>query len=465
MEAEKNQYQQNAVISPVDPANSIVGKVVNRLKQTPYLGADDIAKLEMLNAGELNSIYKTIQISEKRQLELASCANGNYFNTVQNHFGKKQYTVVFFVGLYCPARCHFCPSVKVHDNGHRQLFRFQSQTPEQQKLDYDDFERIFHNLEQMQSAGTTVNIKISGGLEPFTDPRSIGWILQLSKRFGMNSTIFTNGMLLKLEKNRELALKCDNLRISLSTTNAKDYINAYFGNHKKVTTLPELMEALNKLVRRRDHTASKTRIGINVVAGDFNFHELDNIVHQASAIGLDYVEIKGEYFGEKTGRWFDKLENALDNIRQQMTNGMIGNSMIHLTGSLERDNFYNNKPEGFCHPADQAAHKLFINPFGECTPVHCWAYPSEGGKQVPGQFIGAISKEVNLFDLLTQAKHLPHLNYAHLNPFELVLSLESERIRRDLAFGIRAECNPYLPHGNREIKSENPSPDLKISAF
>lgn len=52
-------------------------------------------------------------------------------------------------------------------------------------------------------------------------------------------------------------------------------------------------------------------VSSNAVTGEFNFHELPNLVHEVSLIGVDYIEIKGEYFEAKTAAWFHKLDEAL----------------------------------------------------------------------------------------------------------------------------------------------------------
>jgi len=433
---------------PTDAMSQTIRRVVDHFKKVPYATAEEIAAKESLGQSEINLIYNVIQSSEDIQKELSKSDNRDYFDTVKNHFGKKQYTVVFFVGLYCPARCHFCPSVEIHDSGYRELFRFKSEVPGRQKLSHKVIQDIFSDIAQMQKAGISVNIKISGGLEPFSDPKTISWILECANSLGIHSTIFTNGMLLKFEKNIDISLMADNVRISLSTANEKSYNDAYFGDHKKnrkVTSLPELIDALNILTVQRNHRNSSTTLGINTVVGHYNFHELETLAHEVSTIGLDYIEIKSDYFEEKDDEWFNKLEQATDGLSAKLTDGKLNNTRISFTGSLGRNNFFNNLPKGECLPDDQAVHKMFINPFGECTPVHYWAYPNGGRQEGGSHFIGAVDQDTRLSRFAFEETNLPALDYRHLNPFELILSLESHRQRRDKAFGINESCNPFIP--------------------
>lgn len=434
-------------LNNINNTQGSVRRVLNILKKQPYLPADEIAERESLSAIELNTICKIIQTTEGLQKELISSDNRDYVSTVKNVFGDEQYTIVFFVGLYCPARCDFCPSVKIHEDGYRELFRFQGKTPGAKKLTRDDFERIFSDIDKMTQSGTKVNIKISGGLEPFTDPKTVSWILDLANQRGINTTIFTNGMLLKIKKNQELALKCSNLRISLSTSDPDSYKQAYFGDHdknKEVATLDELKNTMSTLIKVRDESKSKTRIGLNTVLGEFNLHEIKPLVLNAAAINIDYIELKGEYFQEKSALWFDKLEASLKNISTHLNGGKIGNTEINFTGSLGRNNFFNNIPEGRCRASDQIKHKTFINPFGECTPIHYWAYPSCESDTNNSLLTGALSNHTGLLEIRNKKTLLPELNYSKLNPFELIISLESTRLRRDRRFGISSDCNPYL---------------------
>lgn len=423
-------------------------QVVEHLSNTPYLAAQDLASITGLTPFELNTIYQSIRQTPALQSLLNQSANRDYFDTVRNHFGVPNYTAVFFVGLYCPARCHFCPSVTTHQDGFRELSRFKSSDPGQKKLDAMGYARIFADLRQLQRQGKRVSVKISGGLEPLTDPKTIGWILTLAADSGINTTLFTNGMLLTHKRNIDLALRSDNVRISLSTSNAQSYDVAHFGQHaknQKYVGYDELKSALTQLIARRNQTGGKTRIGINTVAGEFNFQELPSLVIEASLIGVDYIEIKGEYFEAKTDNWFRQLDSALAAITTLLSEGRVGRTQVKLTGSLMSQNFINNKPMGFCLPTDQAAHKMFINPFGECTPVHYWAYPTGDKPSAQLHYLGALKDGAGLIELIENGRALPPLSYAHLNPFELILSLESARLRDDTRFGILPENNPYLP--------------------
>ncbi|MDH5230887.1 MAG: radical SAM protein [Gammaproteobacteria bacterium] len=440
--------QATAALNDFSVNHDSIQQVLNYLLEQPYLSAADIAAKENLSLTQMQVIYQKIQTQPIYQRQLHTSDNRDYFDTVNNHFAKNQYTIVFFVGLYCPARCHFCPSVEIHDNGFRELFVFESQTPERKKMALEDFERLFDQLADQQNQGKKINIKISGGLEPFTDTKTIRWILTLARQHNINTTIFTNGMLLKMKKNRTLALMCDNLRISLSTSDDDSFKQAYFGEHKKnkpIITIHQLGDALGQLITERNQSDSNTQVGINTVAGEFNFHELPALVDFIVHKGIDYMEIKGEYFEQKTETWFKQLEQSLEVITAQMVNKKIGRTTINITGSLGRHNFYNRAPSGLCRASDQARHKMFINPFGECTPVHYWAYPNGGKQESNSEFCGALDRKTGLAQVIQQANSMSTLHYSKLNPFELILSLESERQRKDLEYGIPANFNPYLP--------------------
>ncbi len=431
-------------------------QVLNTLSSAPYIGAREIAERHSLTVEELNHAYKAIQTSEECQKRLLKSINRDYFETVREYFGKELYTVIFFVGLGCPYRCPFCPSVTIEKDGYRKLAKFRKR-PGDRKLEYRDFEKIFADIEQMQKKGIIVEVKISGGLEPYTDPETVNWILELASRQNVDSTIFTNGVLLRDPKNREIALKSDKLRISLGTVSEEAYADEYFGEHprnKRSNSLGELQKTIRQLVQDRNNSGAATAIGMNTVVGEFNFHELEQVVLDAHDFGVDYIAIKSDYFKQKDDEWFDKVETATAAISGHTRDGKIGNMRVILTGSQERSSFLNSSLQGKCLPIDQAMRQMFIDPFGQCTPVHCWAFPVQEKEQE--RHTTSLNEHTGLQKIIEKTNDFPLIDYSKLNPFELIISLESERQRQDLAFGVERDCNPYIsPHNVRNPDSLN----------
>ena len=420
---------------------SLKERILHNLLSTPYISAREIAEQYSLTANELSQIYREIQNSESCQKKLLTSTNRDYFETVKED-NKGRYTVVFFVGLGCSYRCTFCPSVTIEKDGYRRLARFEKGSSDR-KLEYKDFEKIFADIEQMQKKGIIVDIKISGGLEPFTDPMTVNWILELAARQNVDSTILTNGVLLRNPKNREIALKSNNVRISLGTISEKAYVDEHFGEHpknKKSNSLEQLQQTIRQFVQDRNNSGASTDIGMNTIAGEFNFHELEQVVLKAHSFGIDYISIKGDYFKQKSDEWFDKIDEVTEAISGHIQDGRIGNMRVIMTSSHNRNSFLNNAFEGKCFPIDQSKRRMFIDPFGHCSPVHCWAYPIREEGQERHNI--CLNEDIGLQQVIEKTTILPLIDYSELNPCEIIVSLEAERQRQDRAFGV--ECNPYI---------------------
>ncbi len=420
-----------------------IERVTRLLARHPHLSAGEVSRHCAISLADIGPVYRAIAASPRMQALLAGSPNADYFSTVRRHFGQSLYTVVFFVGNYCPARCHFCPSVEIEADGLRKLHRFSSRTPGGKKMGRETLERIFHDLRRMQRKGTEVEVKISGGLEPFTDLRTLETILDLCARHAIRSTLFTNGMLLLPEKNRRLALKADLLRVSLSTTDEASYRQAYFGTHpgnRPVATLEKVFAGIRALLAARERRAPGMRIGINTVAGDFNRHQLKRLVLDLAALGVDFIDMKGDYFAEEPAR----LEEALDELRDLLdAEQRVGATRVHLSGSLHRENFYHQRPDAHCNPLDQARKKMFITPFGDCTPLHHWAYPTAPGACAERHLVGPLGAHTGMAEAIMESARLPRLHYRHLNPFETIIALETERRRKDRECGLPPQADPY----------------------
>jgi hypothetical protein len=60
-----------------------------------------------------------------------------------------------------------------------------------------------------------------------------------------------------------------------------------------------------------------------------------------------------------------------------LSNGKKKQTRIVFAGSINRKNVFNDHITGTTSVASQCNHKIFITPFGECTPVHYGALPQK----------------------------------------------------------------------------------------
>ncbi len=303
---------------------------------------------------------------------------------------------------------------------------------------------MFRDISEIEAQGIPVLVKISGGLEPLSDPTTMTLILNQAHSRGIRVKLFTNGLLLNTRDRRRLALGVGDLRISLSVIDEGDYADVMFGNdpiRRKQYDLAFLLDNIRNLIRERDILDPETRIGINTIVLDENYRDILRFIKLAEELGVDYIDFKPNYFSTYEEKTQGCLKETIETVKKIRNKSSIG---IYFAGSLSSDNLFWTHREGVCHPHKQSRFKLFITPHGNCSPVHHGAFPSveqgNGGGDYSG---GRLSDKRSLLDIIGNMPALPDLEYEKLNPFEHMLALEIEREEKDRAWGIPKECDPY----------------------
>ena len=419
------------------------------LAQAPYTPAREVAGSLGMTRDEIILSYKLIQRTKAAAALIRSLPNGDYLNIVRHYFANRMYVVVFFTGLACPGRCRFCPNVIVGRDGTRKLVRYPGGRSGRMTADHID--AVFKDISLIAGGGgtgegTSVLVKISGGLEPLTDTDTMALILEQAGNLGVRVKLFTNGILLNTPERRRLALKAGDVRISLSMVDEAAYSELMFGGdavRKARYGLPYLLDNLKQLVWERDRLGVDTRIGINTVVLEENYKVLTEFICLAEDLGLDYVDFKPNYFSTYGEDTQTVISEQVDRIKQNRNGSGAG---VYFAGSLSGDNLFWQHRDGECRPHKQSRFKMFITPQGHCSPVHHGAFPGNGetgGTEEQAFTIGRISRECSLLDLIGSVPDLPGLRYDRLNPFEHMLALEIEREEQDRAWGIPDDCNPY----------------------
>lgn len=418
--------------------------IIEELIRAPHSTASSLGRKFALSTSELAAIYKVIQVSDSIQQEFMCSDNGDYIGVAKNHFDTRAFEVVFFVGLSCPLRCAFCPSVSLHSNGRKTLRQY-PHSPNA-AISREEIARVFSDIVTMRQSGIQVLVKLSGGLEPFTNTEQMEWILELAGRHATPTQIFTNGVLLNTPKKRALALAADGVRISVSAPNQAIFRDLCLGGEDSAKLSFELLvDNLRNLIRERCQSAGNTVIGINSVIGAFNWRWFEKIIDLAVDIGVDYIDVKPDYYSADRG-WLKKADEKISEIRSSLSNGKKKQTRIVFAGSINRKNVFNDRITGTTSVASQCNHKIFITPFGECTPVHYGALPQKVSADNLENHIyrlGKVTTTHGITDLLTNASTLPEIPFDLLNPFERILALESKRREEDERFGLPLEYSPY----------------------
>ena len=456
----------SAASGPLDPARESFDRVVagtagivSYLAQAPQTPAETIAGRMGLDRNELELSYKLIQRTAAATDRLKASPNGDYLNIVKHYFINRMYVVVFFVGLACPGRCRFCPNVTVRSDGSRKISRYQGKKSD--RISSREINSVFRDMSEIESRGVPVLVKISGGLEPLSDPETMAVILGEAHARGIRVKLFTNGLLLDTGARRRLALDSGDVRISLSVIEEADFGEVMFGNdlaRRKKYGLAFLLDNISNLLRERDILTPDTRVGLNTIVLEENYRDIPRFIRLAEDLGVDYIDFKPNYFSPYEEETQAYLKETIGNLQEIRKKSSVG---IYFAGSLSSDNLFWTHRDGVCHPHKQSRYKLFITPHGNCSPVHHGAFPTAGtghdhlGKLYSG---GRLSPDQSLLDIIGNMPAMPDLEYEKLNPFEHMLALEIDRDERDRAWGIPKECDPYnypLADNIRQIR-DNP---------
>ena len=413
------------------------------LAHAPYSSAKAAAAALDMDRDEIILGYKLIQRTSAAADTIRLSVNGDYLNIVRHYFSGRTYVLVFFTGLACPGRCRFCPNVTILPDGSRQISLYGGRPTN--LMSSVNIKSVFRDIDEITRQNTSLLVKISGGLEPLTDPDTMAVILNQAESMGIHVKLFTNGILLNTSQLRLLALRAGDVRISLSMVDEDAYGELMFGNdttRRRVYGLPVVLENLRCLVEERNHLGISTRIGINTVVLEENHRDLERFVYMAKDLGVDYIDFKPNYFSTYTAQTLKAISDQKNSVKAQSGKGID----IYFAGSLSGDNMFWHHRDGECKPHKQSRFKMFITPRGDCSPVHHGAFPRgrETSDTSAGPYtIGRISEESSLLNLISNMPCLPGLRYERLNPFEHMLALEIEREEQDRAWGVPDSCNPY----------------------
>ena len=428
------------------------------LNASPYLSARSVCRKSGIDKDMLAVLYKMIQRSNSCQDHFKCSDNVDYFKVINHYFNRHFYNVVLFIGTDCPSRCVYCPNVRIDRLGRRYLKRYNDN--EKYKLTEHDFIRLFDDLAGMKSSGTSVMVKISGGLEPLTDLTTMEWVVNFASQLDIPVKLFSNGILLSDPEKRKVALKTEDIRISLSTTDENLYHRICISDRKRGDThrvLFRLKDSIRKLARERSRINPECKIGLNCIVTPENHTHIQSLIKMVKEFGLNYIDFKPDYFSSGDKKIISEMERSVQDARVYASSGSCSDIFINFTGSLSRNHLYWHTWNGTCNALRQADFKIFITPFGRCSPVHYGAFPPSDASlhdNSPGYSIGTIDARHGLLDVLANPDSIPAIRRSRLNPFELMLSLEISREEADRTSGLPLSVSPYHSWQSDQIPSE-----------
>lgn len=428
------------------------------LRQRPYATGKSIATEMGLSREVLTIIYKMLQRSRASQERLRESNNRDYFKVVKHYFDNDFFTLVLFVGTSCPSRCVYCPNVRTDKIGRRRLVTYVG--AKEDRVTTETLNQVFEELSAFKSSGTDILVKISGGLEPLTDLPTMKAIMQFALQKEIPVKLFTNGQLLADPDKRRVALSTGDIRISLSTTDEQRYREICVSkSNRRARTNPlgQLRDSIRKLVEERPGIHPDCKIGFNCVVMPENHEYLVALIDLAGELGIDYVEFKPDYFSQHDTSAAAAMEASLDEARHAASRRCRAGLYVNFAGSLSADDLYWHPWSGTCDALRQSDFKLFVSPFGHCSPVHYGAFPhsSVGFKNSLSRYaIGKIGPRRGLHDVLSNPAKVPEIELAKLNPFELMLQLEIDRTDQDGVWGLPQGVSPYLTRRRAEMPAQ-----------
>jgi molybdenum cofactor biosynthesis enzyme MoaA len=432
--------------------------VFNALKDAPYITGSEVCRKYGIDRPLLAVIYKIIQRSSVCQDYFGKSCHRDYFTILKHYFNHHLYNVVFFVGTDCPSRCVYCPSVTVDGQGKRHIKRYAEDKTS--KLTEKHFVNMFDDLARFKSRGMMMIIKISGGLEPLTDIESVQWIVRLAGGLELPVKLFTNGLLLNTPERRRTALETADIRISLSTTDERQYQRICFSDRNTAPEnmiLPRLKENIRLLVKERPSVNTGCKIGFNCVIRPENHTCIEPLIEMAKDIGIDYIDFKPDYFSVYDEDAVFSITESIQKARTKISSDAYSCIFINFAGTLSMEHLYWKAWNNTCNPVRQADFKIFITPFGQCSPVHNGAFPhydASVGRNNVSYYIGRIGEGSGLIDILSNPAVIPEIGLKELNPFELMLSLEISREEEDTAWGLPLCVSPYHTSQRDQIPAD-----------
>lgn len=432
--------------------------VVDILKQHPYLSAKAVSDQTGLSRHHMAVIYKMIQRSDVCQDLLRHTVNRDYFNVVNHYFNHSLYTLVFFVGTTCPSRCIYCPNVHIDSLGRRRLVRYHQDKGH--TLSPETLNKVFDDLTEIKRRKKDILVKISGGLEPLTDLATMTEIISRCRDRGLPVKLFTNGILLKHKDRRAVALTAGDVRISLSTADEDTYETLCF-SHKKSTAkhkaLSLLKQSIRAMIRERPAINPHCKIGFNSVILPDNHRSMISLMELARDLGIDYVDFKPDYFASYDEKAQEAMDESIREAKVVASHESYRDLFVNFTGSLSRQDLYWNPWPGSCDAIKQSNFKMFITPYGQCSPIHYGAFPHSApsfNQSLSSYTIGDLNPAKGLLDVLSHPDHTPEIEMKKLNPFELMLALEINREESDKTWGLPICVSPYHTRERDQVPAD-----------
>ncbi len=313
----------------------LIFNIISILSKNPLTDYSEIIKKLEITLEELKELNLIIQdIDYFQQLIINNGVGTKYWKNMIiplinsksiTNFLNKEYSYPFKVGIYpgisCMYECSFCgrnyDARYKRDSLDKGIELYKALIDEAPK---DDKNRFY----------------ISGGLEPFTNPK-LNQIISHLKNNNFNSSMYTNGYMLTskyLNKYPEI-FDLDSLRISFYGVDDEQYFNVT----KKKNAFNIVTKNIEDYLRMKTEKSSKTSFGLNFVILTSREKDLVDLIKLLSNINKKIDSDKKNNFDFLTLREDFSIYGDRMSIDQKK---ILANSILEFENLIHNDDYLKN---------------------------------------------------------------------------------------------------------------------------
>jgi|GEM_PF-1459819 len=311
-------------------------------------------------------------------------------------------------------------------------------------------------------------IYVVGGLEPLMAPAETTAVLNKAKERGLESVIFTNGILIN-PNNAELIdamLNADTIFVSLRAMRAETYT--------KVTgtkAFDHVMENIRYLLSERKKRGSNTSIAVAYFITPDNYKELPALLDFAAKSGVNIVGLGSDNMSDLPGfseAHLAELREIMRKLLVDIENRRYGKLKISLNDTLLAMGYpRDTMPEIYRYRLRDAKEcqtlylKSAINPFGNVFDCCLLAQPGFADIVEPvGQIMGGHS----IVDIMreNQKRIRDPVTCHSCNPSEKNGLIAFAKIKEDQAVGIPLYMQPFCTGNTLKVQDIRKKEDTKI---
>ena len=414
-------------------------KVIKQLFLKPYLPATEICKEFGISKTELIKTNAFIRSFYKSK-ELFTYSPYPYLVNVLGQLSRDAERIKtilkgerplppsdsleLFISEYCNAKCKFCYR---NDN----LYHHKDKT-----LTNSEYAQLINNFADLNGQ----NLDVTGGLEPLLSPSLLG-ILKIGVERKLNVHLYTNGIALGNDRKiTEQIMKIKRVRISLNSTNSKNYKEVM-----GVDKFEQVVENLRQLVETKRKTKSNVQIGVGFAIFKQNYTCIPEALELAQKLELDFLDLRAV---EVTN--VERLDQQQRTELQSILNEVRRKKMRNEYGALNvsiADTFNTViNPENDCmkYVKEDLVKELWhfrvtVTPYGKVYALNFIGQPSREDDRF---LLGQIRENKDLSSILSNGKNIPY-DENSLVAHDLTLMMALSKIDSDLEFGINLEENPF----------------------